>query len=53
MANDLNRSIKIYIDGSEAQQGIAKVEVNPQEEKPKERTMTTFQARKRWSRKAS
>lgn len=26
MANDLNRSIKIYIDGSEAQQGIAKVE---------------------------
>lgn len=34
-------------------QGIAKVEVNPQEEKPKERTMTTFQARKRWSRKAS
>ena len=34
-------------------QGIAKVEVNPQEEKPKERTMTTFQARKRRSRKAS
>lgn len=26
MANDLNRSIKIYIDGSDAQQGIAKVE---------------------------
>lgn len=26
MANDLNRSIKIYIDGSEAQQSIAKVE---------------------------
>lgn len=26
MANDLNRSIKIYIDGSEAQQGISKVE---------------------------
>ena len=34
-------------------QGIAKVEVNPQEEKPKEHTITTFQARKRWSRKAS
>ena len=26
MANDLNRSIKIYIDGSDAQAGIAKVE---------------------------
>lgn len=33
-------------------QGIAKVEVKPQKENPKERTMTTFQARKRWSRKA-
>ena len=33
--------------------GIAKVEVKPQKEKPAERTMTTFQARKRWSRKAS
>ena len=33
-------------------QGIAKAEIKPQEEKPKERTMTTFQARKRWSRKA-
>ena len=33
--------------------GIAKVETKPQEEKSKERTMTTFQARKRWSRKAS
>ena len=33
--------------------GIAKAEVTEQEEKPKERTMTTFQARKRWSRKAS
>lgn len=30
MANDLNRSIKIYIDGSEAQQGIAKVEASVQ-----------------------
>lgn len=26
MANDLNRSIKIYIDGSDAQKGISKVE---------------------------
>nr|WP_317326416.1 site-specific integrase [uncultured Flavonifractor sp.] len=34
-------------------QGIAKAEVVEQEEKPKERTMTTFQARKRWSRKAN
>ena len=34
-------------------QGIAKAEIKPQEGKPKERTMTTFQARKRWSRKAS
>ena len=33
--------------------GIAKAEIKPQEEKPRERTMTTFQARKRWSRKAS
>jgi len=33
--------------------GIAKAEVTEQEEKPKERTVTTFQARKRWSRKAS
>ena len=34
-------------------QGIAKAEIKPQEEMPKERTVTTFQARKRWSRKAS
>ena len=34
-------------------QGIAKAEIKPQEEKPEKRTMTTFQARKRWSRKAS
>ena len=33
--------------------GIAKAEVTEQEEKPKERTMTAFQARKRWSRQAS
>ena len=33
--------------------GIAKVEAKPQEEESKERTMTTFHARKRWSRKAS
>lgn len=33
-------------------QGIAKAEATVQEEKPKERMMTTFQARKRWSRKA-
>ena len=34
-------------------QGIAKAEVTEQEEKSKERTMTAFQARKRWSRQAS
>ena len=34
-------------------QGIAKAEIKPQEEKPEKHTMTTFQARKRWSRKAS
>lgn len=34
-------------------QGIAKAEIKLQEEKPEKRTMTTFQARKRWSRKAS
>ena len=33
--------------------GIAKVEAKPQEEESKERAMTTFHARKRWSRKAS
>ena len=33
--------------------GIAKAEVTEQEEKSKERTMTAFQARKRWSRQAS
>lgn len=33
-------------------QGIAKAEAKPQEEKPRQRTMTTFQARKRWTRKA-
>ena len=33
--------------------GIDKAEVKPQEEEPKERTMTTFQARKRWGRRAS
>lgn len=34
-------------------QGIAKAGDAEQEEKPKERTMTTFQARKWWSRKVS
>lgn len=34
-------------------QGIAKVEVSERMERPKERAMTTFQARKRWSRQAS
>ena len=33
-------------------QGIAKAEIKPQTEKAKERTMTTYQARKRWTRKA-
>ena len=31
---------------------IAKAEVKPQTEKPRDRTMTTYQARKRWTRKA-
>ena len=34
-------------------QGIAKAGDAEQEEKPKERPMTTFQARKWWSRKVS
>ena len=34
-------------------QGIAKAGDAEKEEKPKERTMTTFQARKWWSRKVS
>ena len=34
-------------------QGIAKAGDAEQEENPKERTMTTFQARKWWSRKVS
>ena len=34
-------------------QGIAKAGDAEQEEKPKERTMTTFQERKWWSRKVS
>lgn len=33
-------------------QGIAKADIKPQTEGPKERTMTTYQARKRWTRKA-
>ena len=48
VTDEMRQQAAVKID-----QGIAKVEVNPQEEKPKERTMTTFQARKRWSRKAS
>ncbi len=33
-------------------QGIAKAEIKPQTEKAKERTMNTYQSRKRWTRKA-
>ena len=48
ITDEMRQKAAVKID-----QGIAKAEVTEQEEKPKERTMTTFQARKRWSRKAS
>ena len=48
VTDEMRQKAAVKID-----QGIAKVEIKPQEEKPKERTMTTFQARKRWSRRAS
>ena len=47
VTDEMRQKAAVKID-----QGIAKAEVTEQEEKPKERTMTTFQARKRWSRKA-
>ena len=47
ITDEMRQQAAVKID-----QGIAKAEIKPQEEKPKERTMTTFQARKRWSRKA-
>ena len=48
ITDEMRQKAAVKID-----QGIAKAEVTEQEEKPKERTMTTFQARKRWSRKAN
>ena len=48
ITDEMRQQAAVKID-----RGIAKAEVTEQEEKPKERTMTTFQARKRWSRKAS
>ena len=48
VTDEMRQQAAVKID-----RGIAKAEVTDQEEKPKERTMTTFQARKRWSRKAS
>ena len=47
ITDEMRQKAAVKID-----QGIAKAEVTEQEENPKERTMTTFQARKRWSRKA-
>ena len=47
ITDEMRQQAAVKID-----RGIAKAEIKPQEEKPKERTMTTFQARKRWSRKA-
>lgn len=48
VTDEMRKKAAVKID-----QGIAKAEVKPSEEKSEERTMTTFQARKRWSRKAS
>lgn len=48
VTDEMRQRAAVKIDRS-----IAKAEIKPQEERPKERTMTTFQARKRWSRKAS
>ena len=48
VTDEMRQQAAVKID-----RGIAKAEVTEQEEKPKERTMTTFQARKRWSRMAS
>lgn len=48
ITDEMRRRAAVKID-----QGIAKAEVTEQEAKPVDHTMTTFQARKRWSRKAS
>ena len=49
VTDEMRRTAAVKID-----QGIAKVEPQPEMEAPTaEKTMTTFQARKRWSRKAS
>lgn len=48
VTDEMRRKAAVKID-----QGIAKVEPQPEAETPTaEKTMTTFQARKRWSRKA-
>ena len=47
VTDEMRQKAAVKID-----KGIAKAEVTEQEGQPKERTMTTFQARKRWSRKA-
>ena len=44
MASDLNRSIKIYIDGSDAQQGIAKVEAAVQKLEQQLRSLNKSEA---------
>ena len=41
MANDLNRSIKIYIDGMEAQDSINKIEASIQKLKDKLASLNT------------
>lgn len=48
VTDEMRQKAAVKID-----RGIAKAEVKPQDERHKDRTMTTFQARKRWSRKAS
>ena len=48
ITDEMRQKAAVKID-----QGIAKAGDAEQEEKPKERTMTTFQARKWWSRKVS
>ena len=48
VTDEMRQKAAVKID-----RGIAKAEVKPQDERHKDRTMTTFQERKRWSRKAS
>ena len=47
VTDEMRQKAAVKID-----RGIARAEVTEREEKPKERTMTSFQARKRWSREA-